>query len=228
VLRTATLASVRKLARDLDQRLRPDAWRGVRYWERRARSMGARAVVNAGATDEQLAEITKRQRETLFPILAGMLNGDERLALDFGCGPGRFTAELAELISGRAVGVDPVAGLLDLAPRDRAVEYRLLSDGRIPIGDAEADVAWVCLVLGGITDPASLAGSVAELERVLRPNGVLLLAECTNPKPDLAYWHYRPVDEYVGMFASVDLTVRGQYMELDNTVSVLAGRRAAE
>src|SRR4029453_8658281 len=74
----------------------------------------------------------------------------------------------------------------------------------------------------------ALAGSVAELERVLRPNGVLLLAECTNPKPDLAYWHYRPVDEYVGMFASVDLTVRGQYMELDNTVSVLAGRRAAE
>jgi ubiquinone/menaquinone biosynthesis C-methylase UbiE len=189
--------------------------------------MGARAVVNATATDEQLAEIGASQRSTMFPILSEMLRGDERLALDFGCGPGRFTAELAGAIGGRAVGVDPVAQLLELAPAHPQVEYRRQSGDRIPLADAEADVAWICLVLGGITDDGSLQRAVAELERVLRPGGVMLLAECTNSRPDLPYWSYRPVEEYVAMFDSVDLMPRGQYMELDNTVTVLAGQRAA-
>ena len=227
VLRRANVASIRELARRLDQRLRPGAWQGVRYWERRARTMGARAVVNAGASDEQLAEISEDQRSTMFPILSEMLRGNERLALDFGCGPGRFTAELADAIGGRVVGVDPVAELLELAPAHPAVEYRRQSGDRIPLGDAEADVAWICLVLGGIIDSVSLRRTVVELERVLRPGGVMLLAECTNSKPDLPYWSYRPIDEYVAMFDSVELTPRGQYMELDNTVTVLAGRRAA-
>jgi SAM-dependent methyltransferase len=226
VLRRANVASIRALARSLDQRLRPEAWKGLPYWERRARTMGARAVVNAGATDEQLAEIRESQRSTMFPILSELLSGNERLALDFGCGPGRFTAELADAIGGRAVGVDPVAGLLELAPAHPRVEYRRQSGGRIPLGDAEADVAWICLVLGGITDSASLRRTVVEIERVLKPGGLMLLAECTNLKPDLPYWSYRPVDEYAAMFESVDLTARGQYMELDNTVTVLAGRRA--
>jgi len=189
--------------------------------------MGARAVVNAAATDEQLAEISENQRSTMFPILSEVLRGDERVALDFGCGPGRFTAELAQAIGGQAVGVDPVAELLELAPEHPAVEYRRQSGDRIPLGDAEADVAWICLVLGGITDSASLQRTVVELERVLRPGGVMLLAECTNLKRDLPYWSYRPAHEYVAMFDSVELVPRGQYMELDNTVTVLAGRRAA-
>ncbi len=103
---------MRKAASRVDTRLRPDAVRGVRYWERRARAMGERAVTNASASKADLTRIAAEQRRIMFPILQSELAGDERLILDFGCGPGRFTAELATLIGGREVGVDPVAGLL--------------------------------------------------------------------------------------------------------------------
>jgi SAM-dependent methyltransferase len=219
------LARPRGLARRIDQRLRPGAWRGLGYWERRARKMGARAVINVGASEEEIAELTDLQRRTLFGILVGELTGDESLALDLGCGPGRFTGELADAIGGRAIGVDPVARLLELAPSHPRVSYRPMSVGRIPLDDEAADMVWVCLVLGGITEPEPLGRTVAEIERVLRPNGVLLLAECTNDKPDLPYWRYRSVEEYRRMFPRVELTERGHYMELDNRVSVLVGRR---
>ena len=82
------------------------------------------------------------------------------------------------------MGVDPVAHLLDLAPEHPAVEYRTMVPGRIPLEDGAADVVWVCLVLGGITERRVLAATVHEIERVLRPGGVLLLAECTNRRAD--------------------------------------------
>jgi SAM-dependent methyltransferase len=189
--------------------------------------MGVRAVLNAGISEDEVAKLTELQERTLLPILEEELQGNERLVLDFGCGPGRFTPRLAELIRGRAIGIDPVESLLQLAPRRPDVAYRVMSPGRIPLEDADADVVWICLVLGGVTDPALLEQTIAEIERVLRPNGVLLLAECTNSKPDATYWHYRSIEEYQRMFKSVELIDRGHYMELDNRVSVLVGRRAA-
>ena len=188
--------------------------------------MGGRAVLNAGASDDELARIAAVQRRTLFGALEPELTGDERLALDFGCGPGRFTPELARLIGGRAVGVDPVAALLDLAPRDPAVDYRVMSPGRIPLGEGEADLVWVCLVLGGVTESDVLRQTVTEIQRVLAPGGILLLAECTNEKPNVSYWHYRSAEDYKRMFPSVGLVERGHYNELENTVTVLVGRRA--
>ena len=72
-----------------------------------------------------------------------------------GCGPGRFTAALAELIGGEAIGCDTVQRLLDLAPRAPRVDYRLMAEGRLPVESGSADVVWICLVLGCILDEAT-------------------------------------------------------------------------
>jgi ubiquinone/menaquinone biosynthesis C-methylase UbiE len=147
------------------------------------------------------------------------------VALDFGCGPGRFTADLAAAIRGRAIGVDPIESLIHLAPRSPDVEY-LVSDGRrIPLPDASVDLAWVCLVLGGLAD-AHLAETAAELDRVMRPGGLLFVVENTSEKKDFAHWAFRSVDSYRRVFPFTALSHLHDYDDLGERISIMAGRKA--
>jgi SAM-dependent methyltransferase len=87
---------------------------GIQYWERRVRDHGRRAVLNLGHSDEEFERFTAWQWDQLSPSLRAQLRGDEKSILDFGCGAGRFTPELARLIGGRAIGVDPIPRLLEI------------------------------------------------------------------------------------------------------------------
>jgi hypothetical protein len=123
------------------------------------------------------------------------------------------------------MGVDPVRELLELAPAEPSVEYRVMLPGRIPGADGCFDVVWVCLVLGGIVLPTLLYETVRELERVLAANGLLFLVENTSRKEDRRHWVFRSRDEYASLFRSVDLRLVGHYEDLGEEISVLAGRR---
>lgn len=199
---------------------------GISYWEERARKLGARAVCNIGHDDSEFNAVTERQLSTLLPLLDQQLCGEEKLAVDFGCGSGRFTLHLADRVKDRVVAVDPVASLIALAPPHERVEYHLLGDGRIPVSDASADIVWVCLVLGTITDRDALTRSVNEIERVLAPGGLLFLVENTVPKKNVRHFHFRTQAQYESLFASVPLQVSGAYEDLGETITVFAGRRA--
>jgi SAM-dependent methyltransferase len=232
-----SLASVRRAAgrlRALAARLRralrrrgiaeaePDDLRA--YWEQRAARHGRRSVLNLGHPAPAFDAVTARQRALLLPALAAELRGDERLVLDFGCGPGRFTPDLAALVRGRALGVDPVQSLLELAPAAAGVSYARLAEDRIPLDDAAADVVFVCLVLGGLLRDPALPRWIAELARVLRPGGLLFLVENTSAKPDGATWGFRPVQHWQALCAFAALRHVADYEDLGETISVLAGR----
>jgi ubiquinone/menaquinone biosynthesis C-methylase UbiE len=177
-----------------------------------------------GHGDTPVEDITQRQQATIFPYFTGALRGDERIALDFGCGPGRFTGRLAEAIHGRAIGVDPIRTLIELAPRRPDVDY-LVSDGRgIPLTDASVDVAWVCLVLGGLPD-AQLPETISELRRVLRPGGLLFLVENTSAKEDFPHWTFRSVRAYRRLLPFAPLAHLHDYDDLGERISILAGRK---
>jgi SAM-dependent methyltransferase len=197
---------------------------GLAYWETRAAIFGGRAVFNAGHAPETLDGVTASQRELLLPLLKQQLRGGERLVLDFGCGIGRFTADLARAINGRAVGVDPVGQLIDQAPRDELTEYHLIRDGIILLDDASVDVVWICLVLGGITAPAELNRTRREIARVLKPGGLVFLVENTNNSKSTRHWAYREVNEYKRLFDFVALEHICDYQDVGETVSVMAGR----
>jgi len=96
----------------------------IEYWEKRVEQYGKRAVLNIGHPEEEMDMITQMQKDTIFPFLKECLRGTEKLALDLGCGPGRFTSDLATIIHGYAIGVDPIKYLIDLAPKNENVEYR--------------------------------------------------------------------------------------------------------
>jgi SAM-dependent methyltransferase len=196
----------------------------LRYWEERAQTYGRRAVVNLGHGDAQIEDLTRSQLDTIFPHLTRLLRGDERVALDFGCGPGRFTAALADAIHGRAIGVDPIQALIDLAPRQPMVEFCVSDGRRIPLLNVSVDVAWVCLVLGGLPD-AQLGETVAELERVLRPGGLLFLVENTSAKKNFPHWIFRPVRRYQQLFSCAPLAHLHDYDDLGERISIMAGRK---
>lgn len=215
------------------KRLAIAAWRllpgrarsDLRWWERRAERSGARAVLNRGHPDAERSRVDEWQKGILLPTLQRQLRGDERTVLDFGCGPGRFTPDLAEVIGGRAIGVDPIQSLLDLAPRRGDVEYRLLENQRIPLEDGSVDVVWICLVLMCITDRGTLDRTVAEIRRVLRPDGLLFLVENTEEKPDTRHIAYRAIDDYRAIFPFAPLRDVGEYRDLGERISILAGRK---
>jgi SAM-dependent methyltransferase len=197
------------------------------YWEQRAARFGRRAVLNLSHAEEELGAVTDFQKREIYPCFRQLLRGDEQVVLDFGCGPGRFTGDLAELIAGSAIGVDPIRRFLELAPKHNHVEYRTITAGTLPLPDMSVDVIWVCLVLGGIVDPLLLDRTVAELERVLKSGGLLFVVENTAEQPAASYWVYRSVAEYVRMFPFAQLAHLRDYWDLGERISVMAGRKSS-
>ena len=170
--------------------------------------------------------------ETLVDSMASLIErlalADGRLApfriLDVTCGTGSVVRRLAAR-GHLVVGVDPVAHYFELAPRAPGVEYRRLEGRRIPADDESFDVVWICLVLGGIVSARELKQTVREIERVLKAGGLVFLVENTAETPDGMYWKYRSVDDYRRLFSSVELKGISEYIDIDQRISVMAGRK---
>ncbi len=219
---------------------------GLAYWRARARELGPRAVLSTDH-DGPVDDVTATHRALLLPEVAARLalapsrpalslrsstrsagaspGGRSRTVLDLGCGTGRLTGDLAAL-AGRAIGVDPVDELLVLAPAAPGVEYRRLTspDGRLPLADGEADVAFTCLVLGGLDD-AALARVGEELARVLAPGGLVVLAESVSARAALEHWTFRSVAAYAAALPWAGLRPVAGFDDAGDAVTVLAGRK---
>ena len=88
------------------------------------------------------------------------------------------------------------------------------------------DVVWICLVIGGIA-PEAIEATCQEVQRVLKPGGLLFIVEnTTEGKIDLASWRFRSVIQYIEMFASfANLNHLHDYYDLGERISLLAGRK---
>jgi SAM-dependent methyltransferase len=197
---------------------------GVNYWKWRVHKYGVHSVLNLGHNELEFDKVTQEQKHQIYPWFLNQLSGRERSVLDFGCGPGRFTGDLAAMIHGNAIGVDPISELLFQAPRSPNVEYKSMIEDVIPLSDSSVDVIWVCLVLGGIQG-RGLTATAREIDRVLKSEGLLFLVENTSSKKDGPYWKFRQVTEYVRMFPNVRLVHLHDYDDLGERISIMAGRK---
>jgi SAM-dependent methyltransferase len=115
---------------------------------------------------------------SLFDRL-GVRNG--HICLDFGCGGGDVTAELARRVApdGKAVGVDIDEQKLQLARGEALeqhianVEYRV-SDIRTTSERGAFDVAYARFLLTHLSEPAA---AVRTLYEALRPGGILAVED---------------------------------------------------
>ena len=124
------------------------------------------------------------------------LRGDER-ALDAGCGRGLVAIELARrLPDGQVFGVDTWRGRDQSGNGRVATELNVqmcelserltVVDGdvrRLRFDDDSFDVVTASLLLG-VLDPADRATALAELVRVLRPGGTLVVLDAGGAVPD--------------------------------------------
>jgi demethylmenaquinone methyltransferase/2-methoxy-6-polyprenyl-1,4-benzoquinol methylase len=116
-------------------------------------------------------------------------------ALDVCCGTGDLALELRRRVgpSGRVVGCDFSEPMLELA---REKSYRLgMSDVEFELADAldlpYRDGSFEAVTVGfGARNLADLPRGIAEMTRVLRPGGRLVILEITQPRrPPLSYFY---------------------------------------
>lgn len=195
-------------------------------WTERARTFGARCVVNLSYSANEFDEVTKRQKGVLFPLLMDALSGNEKTVLDFGCGPGRFSGDLAALTGARVVAFDVCEELVRLAPAGQNVEFLASSTEEFfQIYPDRFDVIWVCLVLGGLPD-STLLPLADLLTEKLNDGGLLFLVEHTSEtKAGNDFWKFRKIEAYKELFPTIELNVVGSYLDYDEEVSILTGRQ---
>jgi SAM-dependent methyltransferase len=195
------------------------------YWRDRARRYGKHSVLNMAHNEKDFEKITAYQKQILFPLLKSQLSGIENTVLDFGCGPGRFTGGLAELISGSAIGVDVTQELLELAPKAPLVSYQGIDgSGYLPFPDRSFDVVWSCLVLGGIPDD-KIKSIITEIDRVLRPGGLFFYIENTANTANSYYWFYRNESSYINMARFCNPKKIGDYEDVGQKITIFSGKK---
>lgn len=107
------------------------------------------------------------------PMLARATRSGFRNAIDIGCGEGRFCRMLqAQGIA--TTGIDPTVALIEQAHLlDPGGDYRVECAEALTARDATYDLAVAYLSLIDIPD---LTSAFAQMHRVLRPGGTLLIA----------------------------------------------------
>jgi arsenite methyltransferase len=133
------------------------------------------------------ADVVQQRREVLR--LLALTTGEA--VLDIGSGPGLLATDMAQAVgpAGRVCGVDVSDSMLALA-RGRAVptggapvEYRRGGADAVPYPDGSFDAAVSTQVLEYVAD---IPGALAEVVRVLRPGGRLLVLDTDW---DSIVWH---------------------------------------
>ena len=129
-----------------------------------------------------------------LPVIRGFLPGKAESALDAGAGSGEYTRRLLLPRARRVTALDLAASSLDrLASRLSAEERgrcRLAvgSVASIPCPEGSFDLVLCCEVLEHCDDDGAV---VAELHRVTKPGGALVLTVPVPPAPYPDRWHVR-------------------------------------
>ncbi len=112
-------------------------------------------------------------------------NCERGRGLDVGCGTGALAQRLAEA-GFRMSGVDPSQGMLDVAA-ERAPDVEAVrgSGTELPFGDDSFDLVLSVATMHHIADPAGVAATLAEMVRVARPGGNVLVWDHNPRNP---YW----------------------------------------
>lgn len=109
--------------------------------------------------------------------LAGRLDQRARI-LDYGCGYGRTLAELARAGYQRIVGMDFSQAMLARCRLEVAGVGLIRNDGRtLPFRNDSLDAALLFATLTCIPQNEAQRALIAEIERVLRPSGLLYISD---------------------------------------------------
>jgi demethylmenaquinone methyltransferase/2-methoxy-6-polyprenyl-1,4-benzoquinol methylase/phosphoethanolamine N-methyltransferase len=158
--------------------------------------------------------------------------------LDVGCGTGEVALlAKARTKAGRVYGIDPAPEMIAVA-RNKAARKKLDVDFRVgvieslPFPDASLDVVTSSLMMHHLPDDLKARG-LAEVYRVLKPGGRLLIADFMRPTQSLLNHVFIAVTRHQGVSSGLEV-IQGylkdggfsQISQLDGNVLVIGFVRA--
>jgi SAM-dependent methyltransferase len=167
------------------------------YGTRRVRRAAGRAAYLWGMRvdyDRRQHAVYSRGREPtpklleLWARVLGRYVAAGSSVLDVGSGTGIWSQLLAEVLEAEVVGVEPSDRMRAVAAHEHAhprVRYVAGSAERVPLSDGACDVALLSHVLHHVEDRAAC---VAQLARVLRPGGLVLVRGSLRDSLDSVPW----------------------------------------
>ena len=157
--------------------------------------------------------------------------------LDVGCGTGRFTMALADWFNAPVIGVEPSLAMIREAMSNSShpnVQYLIGQAESIPLAPATCHFAWLSTVVHHFHD---LPRAAAELRRVVRPGGAVVIRSWFPGRADVTHFHYFPgAKRIAGTFPTLE-AVEGAFASagfrrkaLESVTQVSAGslREACE
>ena len=137
-------------------------------------------MVAAMAVEDRLFPRIDKRIEG-FPIQKGMV------VVDYGCGPGRYTTRFAKLVGSGgkvyAVDVQDLAFEYVIDQMQRLGLYNIqpvqAHGYRTNLPDHTADMVFVLDLIFGVKEPSEL---LAEVHRICRPDGILIMDDGHQPR----------------------------------------------
>jgi len=134
--------------------------------------------------------------------------------LELGSGPGFFSPQVARAAQGgHVVLLDLQVEMLRLARGrlhdQRRVGYLQADGSALPLTGERFDAVFIATVLGEVPDPAAC---LAEVRRVLRPGGVLAIAETRRDSDFISLPRLRELVEPIGFALVARRGIRWQFV----------------
>lgn len=127
--------------------------------------------------------------------------------LDYGCGYGRTVGELVHAGFEDVVGVDPSRRMIEIGRRrDPRLDLRCVQTGRLPFEDAAFDLVVLFAVLTCVVSDRGHRAMLDEIERVLRPGGILYLSDYPLQADARNVGRYERWSERYGVYGTFELT----------------------
>jgi len=185
---------------------------------RRVREMFARISPRYDLLNHLLsANIDRRWRQAVVRKLQPLLTVDAQM-LDVGCGTGDLSIALFEKTAVRVVGVDFCRPMLEFAAR-KAPQLRFVEGDalRLPFASSAFDAVTIGF---GLRNLSSVEQGLAELRRVLKPQGWVAILEFSKPVVPgiraLVAFYYKRLLPWIGGLLSGS---RSAYEYLPDSIS---------
>ncbi len=128
--------------------------------------------------------IDKRWRRKVANELRETLDRKNATVLDVACGTGDLSLELSRNSKAHVVGTDFCRPMLTIANRksqiaNLEIPYIEADAMTLPVADASFDAATIAF---GLRNLPNYENGLEELCRVLKPNGKLVVLECSHPR----------------------------------------------
>jgi SAM-dependent methyltransferase len=128
--------------------------------------------------------------------------------LDYGCGYGRALGFLHSYGFSNLIGVDPMPAMIEAARRKfPAIPFEVLDDyQKVQLDDASVDAVLLFAVLTSVPTNDGQRAIIAEITRVLRPDGILYISDMFLQTDPRNLERYLDGEKKYGIYGVFDLS----------------------